>query len=280
MKRIFFATIFLSLITSCTETNVTTGDENLYIPETPAIVGQFTQRVLIEDYTGTWCGNCTRVSLAIERVREQTDKIVVIGIHNGNDPYSYPDAAVEPLRLLIYPDTPGFALPATRLNRTIPWTVPEQNNIQDALNLIRASCPVGLAMKSTVAGGSISLDVNMRFSSDSNLSGLKLVVYALEDNLVHSQTNYLSSYGPTPTMANYIHNNVLRASFTDILGDPIVETDLAGKTISRNFTVAMPASVANPSNIHFAAFIVNSNNTAINARAIGLNETQEFEENQ
>src|SRR5690606_11536549 len=56
----------------------------------------FIKRLLIEDYTSTWCGLCPRVVHAIELVKAQTDKVVVEDIqkaslshNNANyDPYT------------------------------------------------------------------------------------------------------------------------------------------------------------------------------------------------
>ena len=49
---------------------------------------EYKQYVLVEDYTGTWCGYCTRVSFAIEELKKQTNDAVVIAIHQG-DPMQF-----------------------------------------------------------------------------------------------------------------------------------------------------------------------------------------------
>ena len=116
MKKSFYLSLFFlsALLTSCGDTNVV---ENIPAGnvDTPPISGYFKKRVLIEDYTGTWCGNCTRVSYAIEQVKAQNDKVVTVAIHNGNDPFHF--AGIAPLKNLILPNSP-LALPVSRLNRT------------------------------------------------------------------------------------------------------------------------------------------------------------------
>ena len=269
INLLFFVLFFVS----CGDTSVI---EN--IPDggvdTPPISGYFKKRVLIEDYTGTWCGNCTRVSYAIDQVNEQSDKAVTVAIHNGNDPFHF--AGIAPLKNLILPNSP-LALPVSRLNRMIVWTFPEPTNVQEALNLTGNNSGLGIAMNSSVENGNINLDVNVKFAL--NYSNLKLIVYLLEDNLVYSQRNYTTYYDNVNPITNYVHNHVLRASMTDILGETISGNTSAGSSFTKNFAIPVPSNIANADNINFVAFLVGEDNIAINARASNANENQEFEEN-
>ena len=275
MRKISFLGVFflMVLFNSCGETNLVeiTPDPSL---DAPAVSGYFKKRVLIEDYTGTWCGNCTRVSHAIEEVKLQTDKAVSVAIHNGNDPYHFD--GIAPLKNLILPNSP-LALPVSRLNRMNVWTFPETSNIQDAINLTGNNSGMGIAMNSTVANGNIALDVNLKFAL--SYSNLKLVVYLLEDGLIYFQRNYTSYYDNVNPIPNYVHNHVLRASITNILGDPISVNPTPGTTLAKNFTIPVPSNIANPANISFVAFLVGPDNVAINSRASHANESQQFEEN-
>ncbi|WP_264512230.1 Omp28-related outer membrane protein [Flavobacterium sp. N1719] len=241
----------------------------------PPVSGYLKKNVLIEDYTGTWCGNCTRVAWAIEEAKAVSDKVVSVAIHNGNDPYHYADIA--PLKNLILP-TSQLALPVSRLNRMIVWSFPETSNVQQALDLTGNNTTIGLAMNSTVANGNINLDVKVKCLD--NYEGLKLVVYLLEDKLYYNQRNYYSDlYGGVNPIPNFEHNHVLRASLTDITGEAITGT-VNGATVTRNFSIPVPANIANPANISFVAFLTKaSDNIAINARAAHANENQSFQEN-
>jgi hypothetical protein len=275
MKKSFYLSLFFLsvLLTSCGDTNVVEiiPDGNV---DTPPISGYFKKRVLIEDYTGTWCGNCTRVSYAIEQVKAQNDKVVTVAIHNGNDPYHF--AGIAPLKNLILPNSP-LALPVSRLNRMIVWTFPEPTNVEEAINLTGNNSGLGIAMNSSIENGNINLDVNVKFAL--NYTNLKLVVYLLEDELVHFQRNYTTYYDNVNPITNYVHNHVLRASMTDILGETISGNTSAGSSFTKNFTIPVPSNIANADNINFVAFLVGEDNLAINARASHANENQEFEEN-
>jgi len=138
-KSGFLGLLFLTLFfASCSTT------EMVYAPipvddrvDAEPIPGLFQKNVLIEDYTGTWCGNCTRVSLAINLVEAQTDNMVAVAIHNGvgvatADPYHF--EGIGPLKDLVSPNS-ELALPISRLNRTTLWTSKENDHIYEALNL-------------------------------------------------------------------------------------------------------------------------------------------------
>jgi len=84
-----------------------------------------------------------------------------------------------------------------------------------------------VAMNSTVSGGTINLDVNVKFAQD--YTNLKLVVYAVEDNLIYNQTNYTSFYGGGSYISNFEHDNVLRACLQIFLEMILLEQQLQGK---------------------------------------------------
>src|SRR5690606_22782994 len=73
-------------------------DGETYTSETKIFDVKFTKRILIEDFTGTWCGYCPRVMYALENLANQTEDMVMIGIHRfqksnpsayGYDPFTY-----------------------------------------------------------------------------------------------------------------------------------------------------------------------------------------------
>lgn len=238
----------------------------------------FRKRALIEDYTGTWCGYCTRVAWAIELVRAQSDDVVPVAIHRPSsnpasanyDPYNFDASVLEStLSAVGYPK--GY------LNRRTRWNNPEPNNVAQAIALTQGENPkLGLALKPVVQNGTITLDVSAQFSRD--FSGLKLVVYVLENGLIYEQHNYTDFYDSVDVIQNWEHNHVLRACLTDIMGDAISNDQTAiYQTYTRSFTTAIPANVANSANIEFVAFIVGENGRVINVRSAHTGETQDFE---
>lgn len=254
--------------TYVTSANVTLTSPTIQITVQQAI--NFNKRVLIEDYTGTWCQYCPRIAYAIEQVRAQTSDAVVVSIHRGNDPYNYAPAST--LENLI--GLQGY--PTGMLNRKTEWISPETSNITQAVNLTSGVNPrVGLAMNTTLSGNTATVEVNVKFGK--NFSNLKLVVYALQDNLIYNQTNSTSYYGGVNPIVNFHYDDVLRGFLTlSILGDGIPGSTNLNDTYSRSFTYTIPANYV-AANMHYVAFVIDANGNALNARNAGNNVTQSFE---
>lgn len=232
----------------------------------------FTKRVLIEDYTGTWCQFCPRVSQGIDLVMAQTSYAVPVAIHRGSsDPYNF--VAASALESLIglqgYPDA--------RLNRLTEWAYPEPNNVSQVIALTQGSAPkLGLAMTATVSGGNVNLTVKTKFGK--TITGAKIVVYALENGLMYNQTNSTAYFGGVNPLVNFEHNHVLRATYTNILGDDIPASEsVYDNTYTKTYSVPVPSNVTNASKMEFVAFIVGADKRAINVRKAVSGDNQSFE---
>jgi len=237
-------------------------------------VTNFRKRVLVEDYTGTWCGWCPRISYAMELVEEQTDNAVLVAIHRApsgtSDPYTFEEA--DPLEAII--NAPGY--PKGFLNRMTRWSFPEPDNIGQVVGLTQGLNPkLGLKLNSSNQGNSYTLDVGVKFAN--NFSGLKLVVYLLENGLIYPQVNYTSYYNTNP-IPDYEHNHTLRSTLTDILGDPISESETrVNLEYERTFNFELPAVIENSDNIEFVAFIIDQEGHVLNVRKSSLGELQDYE---
>jgi len=237
-------------------------------------VTNFRKRVLVEDYTGTWCGWCPRISYALELVKEQSDNAVLVAIHRApsgtSDPYTFEGA--DPLEALI--NAPGY--PKGFLNRLTRWNFPEPDNIGQVVGLTQGLNPkLGLKLNASQQGNTYTLDVGVKFAN--NFSGLKLVVYILENGLVYPQVNYTSYYSSNP-IPDYVHNHTLRSTLTDILGDPISESETrVNLEYERSFTFELPDVIENADNIEFVAFIVDQEGHVLNVRNTTPGEFQDYE---
>ncbi len=241
---------------------------------------KFARNVLIEDYTGAWCGYCPRVAYGIEQVALATDKAVTVAIHRGNadpngnnhDPYNFSAGTLEDIINL-----QGY--PTAMLNRTTEWTYPEPSNVSQVVTLANTDGDLGLALTPTLIGNDISIDVKVKFGALSSTNA-KLVVYVLEDGLIYDQVNYTSYYGGTSVINNFEHDHVLRACLTDLLGDTIpaaqvVEDNVYAETIS----VSVPGNVTDMTKMSIVAFVVNgSTNAVYNARSANFGDAQSIEE--
>lgn len=235
----------------------------------------FRKRALVEDYTGTWCGWCPRVARAIELVDEQSDDVVFVAIHRSpsgtQDPYVFEDA--DALESLI--NTPGY--PKGFINRMTQWDFPEPDNVGQVLSFTQGANPkLGLAISSEISGNQVDLDVDIQFSQD--FQGLKLVVYLLENDLVYPQVNYTAYYNGVNPVEDYVHDHTLRATMTDVLGDPISgEETLTGSITTESFNFDLPSEIENAQNLEFVAFIIDENDEVVNVRKSEINTSQTFE---
>jgi len=273
MKKILFAIIIFSGLSnlSCISNDWEDNSINTEIAEQP-ISGKFLKNVLIEDYTGTWCQYCPRVLHGIKQVEAEGLDAYPVSIHRTSgtfiDPYNFNALALEQML-----DISGY--PAAKLNRKIQWS--NSSSPTEVKNQIKPNADLGIALSSTVSGSSINLDVNIKFVT--TFSDLKLVVYVLEDGLIYNQVNATSYFGGQNPIVNFEHDHVLRACLTDLVnGDELIGTT-AGTTVTKNFTVAIPANVANVAKINFVAFVLDASGNAINVRGSAPNTTQTFQIN-
>ena len=242
----------------------------------PPVV-KFLKNVFIEDFTGTWCGYCPRVSYAIEEVKSQTTQVVVMASHLSAS--GAPDPYHNSVAVALANAANVSGLPTATLDRTTEWTYPEPNNIPQALANTGDNADLGIALSPSMSGNNLSVDVSVKFGEEFGYSSAKLAVYLLEDGLIYNQANYTSYYGGVNPIGGFEHNDVVRASFTTATGDAIPSSELtAGNTYTTNLSMTLPSSVSNSGNIKVVAVVTSSSNTAINVREAHFGDTQDFEE--
>ncbi|NND87915.1 MAG: Omp28-related outer membrane protein, partial [Flavobacteriaceae bacterium] len=228
------------------------------------------RKIVIEDYTGAWCGYCPRVSAAIEAIREVTDDIAVIAIHNDD---AMAVAFEEDLR-----DEFGVSgFPAGRVNRTLNWSNPHP--IETVTDIAGLDTNIAIAIRSQLNGQDLAVEVNV--VSEDALENLKLVVYLVEDGILSDQVNYFNAdenspyFGQGNPIENFVNEDVLRASLSNILGDPIEATP-ALQEYTRTYSTSLNASF-DPSKMHIIAMVVQEDQTALNAQVTTLDTFQEYE---
>ena len=226
-------------------------------------------KVIVEDYTGTWCGYCPPVAHAIYELKEVYDNIISVGIHN-NDELTIDQESDLRSELGIS----GF--PSARLNRTISWFDPYQ--ISEVNSLLSEENNVAISIKSALEN--IDLEVNLRIVSNVELVNHKLVIYLVESNLIYDQSNYFNYvedsyfYNLGNPIENYSHQDVLRKSITNISGNTL---DLIQPLTDYkfNFNVEISPDFVQE-NLAIVAMIVDSNNNAINSQFSEVNSFQDF----
>ena len=254
---------------------------------------QFKPHVMVEDFTGTWCGNCPRVVKRLEQIEDNladnpdysSDQLIKVAIHRGNptnpsapnyDPFNFDSDAYEAAYF-----SGGY--PKAAINRTIRWAAP-QSNLNAVIQQLQEIARAGLALETTLTGNTLNVKVKSFFAE--NFPGAKLVVYVLENGLFHDQINYSTLYpvpGSNPAVAlnplvNFKHDHTLRlCSSADMLGDAINANANTERFNEYNFTI--PSNYVS-ANLEVVAFITDDNRKMINARKIKIGESpQSFQFN-
>ena len=234
------------------------------------------QKIVVEDYTGTWCGFCPRVSGAIASLREETDLITVIAIHETAN--SFPDPMHFPQVQLLKDafDIEGF--PAAKINRSVNWAAPHPNS--DVTSIAGLDTNLAIALNSELVGGQLTVQVNVVYEEGS-VQGDKLVVYLLEDGIINDQVNYYNDDNTSPffnagdPIPNFEHNETLRNSLSSVLGDTIPVTAVLTEYIT-SFTLTVPSNYVTD-NLSIAAMVVDSDNTAKNSQHAHVGEDKPYE---
>ena len=241
--------------------NSDTKTFNIVVPKT---------RVVLEDYTGTWCGYCPNVSHAIDEVRMITDDISVVAIHYGDEM-----TISTGIDLINEFNISGY--PTARINRTTDWPYPY--NSSQIESLIEADNSIAISIDSNTNWP--LLQVQLRVVSEQDLSDHKIIAYLVEDNLIYDQTNYYNFdqnsyfYGMGNPIVDFIHNDVLRHSFTDAIGNPMENPTMALTDNFYNYSFEIDSEFS-PENLGIVVMVVNQNNTAINSQFSSINSFQDF----
>lgn len=247
----------------------------------------FTQKALIEDLTGAWCGFCTRVYDKLDRYKANNPNLISLGVHagSGTDPFKfqYYTNYLTPFQIAGYP--------AAVLNRKAEWS--ESTSEIDAA--LQNWAPLGIAISSTLNGSTVSGTIKVK-SNVNTIKSMKIVIGLVENGLVYPQVNYYSpQYGYTPYLyggaspvTDFEHNYVLRKTFTNLFGDAIPQAQLVKDNVYEipfNMTLSGVvygggAYTANGANCGIVAFVVDGsaqNGGIYNAQYAEVGATKNFD---
>ncbi len=249
--------------------NLTSNILQIIVEDQIVIPTQFVNRVLVEEYSGTWCGNCPRILYGTQLVKEQTDKEVSVQIHLfGNDPF------ITSQGNTIASQQGVTGVPTGKINRTINWSGPQYQNVNQVISEIKPSSAVGIAINSAITAGNVNINIALGYASLS--AETKLIVYIVEDNLFHTQANYSSNlYGGLSSIPNFEYDGVFRSLVSTTSGDVIT---VSGNQVQKNYMVTLPTNVSNINNAKIVAFLIDTNtNTVLNVRQASIGQNQELE---
>lgn len=230
------------------------------------------RKVVLEDYTGTWCGYCPSLDAAIKEVALMTDDISVVAIHNNDDLA----LAIEPT---IRAEFDVFGFPSGRINRTTHWGSALNFPTSVVTDLAGNESPIAISITSQLSNGTLLTKINV--ASEVDIQDKKLVVYLLEDGIIRDQTNYFNNdetspyFGLGDPIPNFELNHVLRATLSDAFGDPMANT-AALTDFEANYSFDIPGDFV-VNNLSIVAMVVELDNSAVNSQHAKVNESVSYE---
>lgn len=242
------------------------------------------RKIVYEDYTGTWCGWCVRVTTAVQTIKELSDDVVIVAIHN-NDPMAFPLES----QLANAFNVSGY--PTAKVNRTqtVPTREDDPINIQFALNHAGEDTDLSIAINTSLSGDNLQVEVKL-MSENSIPASYKIVAYIYQNGVVFPQRNYYNTLVNSPwyqmgdPLNDFVHDDVLEASLTNIFGDLVPSTE-AFEIYTKNFPTTNLSQFAysaspntyDPTRFGVAVYLVDENNNAINAQHVKAGQSVNFE---
>lgn len=241
----------------------------------------FTHRILYEDFTGTWCGNCPLAVVRYENLVAQNDHAVLLGVHGpdgSGDPYiNATSNGIIALKKV-------FGFPTILINGKFSWST-SNNNYTDMsfpLQYIQPYSKIGISVNTSLSGNTLSGEVKVSFAQA--YQNLKMAVYVVETDLHYPQHNYFNGtggkpvfYDGVPIIENYTHHNVVRDHLTAIEGDAVPVSQSQENTIfTKAISYNVPAGFVKE-NTKLVVVIMDKDGVVLNTREVVINTNNDLE---
>lgn len=252
-------------------TNTTTGAPAASNPVGDVPTG-FTKKVVLEEFTGEWCGWCPEGAKIMNDLTAQYPSTFVgVAVHDG-DPMEIASINSYLKTLTGVSGYPNGSVDRADAQGRGSWA-------GDVSAELAKTAKCGLAMVSKTKSNLLNLDVYVGYNA-ALPTGSKLTVYLIEDDVPQSaggQHNYSST---VVVDGNWKHSHVLRAVLTADAGDDFTVT-VSKKYTKVSFTdIDLSAFTFNDiNNVHAVAFVNVDGSTrdVLNAQECTLNETKKWD---
>jgi len=272
MKKFFILTIsMMILISGCDVLEEPYRKEGFQL--------NTSRKVLLEDYTGHRCPNCPAAGKLMKELKEvYGDNLVMIAVHAtqlaklkvGVYQYDFTTETGD-----IWSDHFGLNLSGipngliNRKERDGNRIISPGNWATVVFNELNLPSEAGIELEAKWESQSRQISVKALTTIADPQPGemYSITVVLLEDSIIKPQLNNDPTVGPMPDIFDYVHNHVLRMSFTGAWGvainPQVVDT--------RNFTYTLDSSSdIVPENCRVIAFISNSKREVLQAEEIRL----------
>ena len=243
------------------------------------------KKVLVEQFTGAWCGWCPDGSVEMKKIEQQINNAVLVVIHAGTgadamktlegvsiaDVYrlGFPQALVDRYK---FPDEQG--VPLNRTNENWLKRTKERESTYTPVNLV-------LEVDYNEQTREANIKVECNFVDYSYPGELRLHIYIVEDNLKGDglgwdQANYYSNNSSYPNhpyyskpnpVKGYIHRNVVRNFLNGDWGMEILNgKSQPGQSIINERTLDLPVHYK-PQDVKVVAYVM-YHSTELNDRVV------------
>jgi Thioredoxin./Outer membrane protein Omp28. len=221
----------------------------------------FMPKIVVEDYTGTWCGYCPRVAYKIDDAKGKNKNVLAIAIH-------IQDALATEYASALSKKFGITGLPTAIVNRSTQW----DENYNSLLPYTQIGVPVGIAIESIVNSGNATAKITLKFK-DASMTNLKVAAYLTEDNVVENQTNYYDDGKGSP-IVGFKHMNVLREKMSkELFGDLVTPSSIIPEgTYTTNLSIPLRNEWIS-ANCKVLVLVTNgSNDRVVNAQEVVLGQ--------
>lgn len=241
------------------------------------------RKIVMEEFTGSWCGYCPRGSVAMEKLSEEMpDEYIGIAVHSD-------EMTAESYNPLLYTVS---SFPTATINRTVycdPYygTTNYNYGIKDDITEMLSSPSVAdISVEATYTDHTqtaLNVTSHVTFYLNSSNNPYEMAYVLTEDGIIGLQSNYYSGATNLPSdLAHLSHeseyitdfefNDVARGIY-DCMG---IAGSLEGELYdneekTHSYTISIPNTVVNKNNLKLTALLINTETgEIINADQIAL----------
>jgi len=228
----------------------------------------FTKKVLIEEFTGEWCGYCPDGAARITQIKQNHPDLVYAISYHDNDPFANSVCTLYEGLL----NTPFF--PSAAIDR-----VPYQGDLsfsrshwaQVTNTRLNETAKMGLKLETTLNGNVLKVDAKFSGTEDNNEVYLTLAL--IEDDVPESSPGAQSG-----APAGYVHHDVFREMITRNRGEL---TSIEANKVKLATYDNIDVSAYDKNNLYIVALLheKTDNNTkeVFNVQSVKAGENKDFD---
>jgi len=234
----------------------------------------FQRKVVFEEGTGTWCGNCPRGMVAMERCKKRfPGTFIPISVHSGDAMQISTDYQYNYSALLS--QFQGY--PCVMVNRETVTDIDTASAVQICQYYSNLTSEIGCTASASLNADSTEVTCNATLQSniDMNNPDYRVAFVVTEDGVTgYDQENYYNNNqrGPLDGWENKpelvtdaVFDDVARALSSYSGADPGFTSLKVNEPRTFSLTLPLPQTIQHKGNLHVIALILSSKGRVVNA---------------